>query len=259
MLKHLITAVLTIAVLTLTLASCTSAPPPLPPDEEMRYTVYPILSTKRPMTAVEVHDPGLLVMKLERSIGAFVHFRYKVDQRSDREGHWHYQTVDAGTMVAVDSNGRPWYLLAGSNRLYVPLEQIRNGTATSPSAGQGGPGGWSPWWWLLLPAAAIAILWLWIRQRDGNVDDDPAAADANDPPAHDRIGRIERDVAGIRESLIGLEDRVVTRLEPTVREAVDNGGKARARNALAEQIVAAGSRNNMVLVNALNRALTALE
>lgn len=248
MLKRL-AAILTTVLAIFTLAACTvPVQPPLPPEKELRLEQYPVLAVKRPMTAVQVHDPGLRVMRLERSIGAFVHFRYGVDQRGDKEGHWHYQVLESGTMVAVDRDGRPWYLIDGSNRLYVPVEQLRNTAASAASGQGGGPGEWSPWWWwLLLLAAALAILWLWLLQRTtdrvGDPDDDPmawrmpragaatatadataatgagvataaAAQPATDPPAgtaqNDRMAAVESDVAEIRESLTSLEGRVTS-------------------------------------------------
>lgn len=314
MLKRSLTLTLLIAVTALAIAACASKPqvPPLPPDKELRLQQYPPSPTSGPMTATEVHRLGLRVEKLAHPTFAFVQYRYPTDQRSDRwkVGHWHDKVLPSGTMVAADKDGRPWYLLDSSNRLYVPV--IRSSDSMPPPTESGGDWmlfGMSPWW-LLVPAVGVGVVCLgwWPPRRRGNGEDDPdinprlgadpartrmpetgmAAATATgataavgtvataarpaspevDPELNalsERVGAVEhnmagirQDLAGIRESISGLEDRVVTRIEPTIRQAVDNGGKERAKALIATEIAKKAAENKPAMVASLTRLLESL-
>lgn len=283
MLNRLVILTLTVFALFFTLTACVSKPqtqqPPTPPEPEqtrlvvpngwLQIETYPILTNKLVMDDETIKSLGLQRAKLATQTLVFNHYR---ELGRDRKGGWRHEILPAGTEVAVDRDGRAWYKLDCSNRLYAPVERER--TVTQPPAKPGsGNGDWSPWW-LLLPAGLLVVL-LWLLWRRTTTKDDPdanpmawaledpkptttataagaaaatTAATAakpdgsrpdttNDPPYPTRLDSIERDVAGIKEVLTGLEDRVVTRLEPTVRAAAEDGGRERARAALAERIL----------------------
>lgn len=310
--KRFMLAVLTLAMLSVALVACGSKPQaqvqPAPevtklvvPEKWLQIERYPVIARKHVMTDAELEQLGLRRDTLKMPTLFFNHYR---ELGRNKKGGWRHEILPAGTMVAVDKNGRSWYKIDCSNRLYAPVERERS---TAPQAGSDkgksdGSGksndGWSPWW-LLLPLTAVGgmMWWLWWGSKDeggGDPDaNDPMAwartpkadavtggaatatdvaaaagttaaaaggADTNAPtPLIDRMERVERDVAGIRESLVGLEDRVVTRLEPTIAAAVDNGGKARAKTALYEHLNRKLDEGNVEMVEALTEMMKALD
>lgn len=186
MLKWMSVMIALVVLTAFTIAACAS--PQVPPEKELRLEQYPVLPAKRPMTAAEMHRLGLRVEKLAHPTMVFIHYRYGVDQRSDpwrQQGHWHERVLQTGTMVAVDGQGRPWYLLDGSNRLYTPVVGQYQ-LSPAKSDGEWFPFGISPWW-LLVPAAGLGgLLWWFLRRRRGNGEetDDPDP-DADPKPGTD--------------------------------------------------------------------------
>lgn len=288
MLKRLSVIAPAMLILALTIAACNSkpqAPPPLPPEKELRLGQYPILPVKQQMTAAEVHRLGLRVERLAQPTMTFVNFRFGVDQRSDlwRSNHWHDKILPTGTMVAVDEQSRPLYLLDGSNRLYTPIVGQYQPLSPANSGGDWMPFGLSPWW-LLVPVIG-GLLWWLLRRRnreDTPPDDTPNPDqtragmrwrdlnDANNPMIQglsDRMGTVEREIAdvrhevsSIRTSIVGMDERVAAIPDLVIERIgprLDASAEA-AKALLAEEIVRKGRQGKTDTVASLRKLMDSL-
>jgi hypothetical protein len=113
--------------------------------ERMR---YPLLMTEVKLSDIAIKDLGLVKKSLEKDIIVFNYIRNE---------NWRLERLPAGTEVAVDKYGRPWYKVRCSNRIYVPADKI------CPPIWRL-PWGWEFPWWLpllfLLLFLLLLIPWL---------------------------------------------------------------------------------------------------
>lgn len=129
--------------------ACAKAPvstlPAVPSVDVLQLDRYPLIPVKRPMLADEVQRLGLQPARLEKDTFVFNHYRGFCGGKEPC-GKWEW--LKAGTWVAVDKDGRPWYRLDCSNRLYVVSVGGAVGVGP-PLAGDNGndrgPSGLWPW------------------------------------------------------------------------------------------------------------------
>lgn len=115
-----------------------------------QYPFYP----KGAMTDKEIKRFGLVRQKLNAPLAVFNYYR-----GLGKNGGWQYEILPAGTEVAIDNNGRPWYKTDCSNRLYAPADTATTGSAV------GGRRGF-PWQLLLLPLAVL-LVWFLLKKLSG--------------------------------------------------------------------------------------------
>lgn len=146
-------------VLVFALGACSreSAPKSERPEGvQMMLGEYPFYE-KGAMTDEQIKDLGLARRKLDAPLVVFNYYR-----GLGGKGGWQLETLPVGTEVAVDNNGRPWYKVDCGNRLYVSAETAADGLgARQGSRGSGFP------WLLLLPFAALPLIWFLTRKLSG--------------------------------------------------------------------------------------------
>ncbi len=115
--------------------------------------------------------------------------------------------------------------------------------------------------WILTAALILVFVMviLLILKSRKSVNASPRAIDSEDAAdLTDRLGRVESDLADMRGSIEGMDERVATRLEPVVRHAAEGGAKARAQAILAEQISAKAAEGDAEMVASLTRVLESI-
>lgn len=133
-----------------------------PPEGEMKYDLYPLISQKHVMTEAEVQKLGLRVGKLEKPTFVFNHYR-----ALGPKGGWKDEVLPAGTGVAQDDSGRAWYKLDCANRLFEPVSVCPICPIGSSPFGGGGRLPWLLPLLLLLPLLGLLgwLLGRWVGQR----------------------------------------------------------------------------------------------
>lgn len=180
MLKRIMATTILVAVLALFAITAYGLQPQqqTPQQDQFAADRYPLIAEKRPMTDAELQRLGLHRSRLAEPMFVFNHHRELCRRPGDVCGKW--ETLVAGTEVAKDQGGRPWYKTDCSNRLFVPWT-----CSVCPVFGPGwwpfGEGGpqW-PWWlpWLLLLVlCALLAWWLWPRRKDDHYANKLASVD----------------------------------------------------------------------------------
>ncbi|GEM_PF-3126796 len=78
---------------------------------------FPLVAENKAMSTEEAKRLALKLEVLQSDLAAWNFYR-----GLGKTGAWKYETLRAGTVVAVDATGRPWYKGDCSNRLYVPAK-----------------------------------------------------------------------------------------------------------------------------------------
>lgn len=100
---------------------------------------YPLVAENKAMSVESTERLGLRLEVLQKDVPAWNFYR-----GLGKTGAWKYETLRAGTVVAIDAAGRPWYKADCSNRLYVPAKCqmcVPAVTTSSPDVPRVGPSG----------------------------------------------------------------------------------------------------------------------